>query len=182
MRIAGIPIVVHRSWYVIAGLITWSLPGRMVDQGQRSMVKFFHGVSVLVVRAIDGGIAGSEQGVERLANLTRPMPHHLTTVFLQLSPGVYRAHELWILRHRSRIYIGTTEELATITHGQIFHPRRRSHDGVEWWNLERLTPEPASLVMVTDRQTLATAPPSLATYVVPTAWALSPSGTGAPAR
>ena len=25
MRVAGIPLVVHRSWYIIAGLITWSL-------------------------------------------------------------------------------------------------------------------------------------------------------------
>ena len=25
MRVAGIPLVIHRSWYVIAGLITWSL-------------------------------------------------------------------------------------------------------------------------------------------------------------
>ncbi len=158
------------------GLVTWAAPGRLVDHGQRIMVKLFHGLTVLIVQGIDGGIAGSEYGVERLVNAPRPAPHHLETVFLRLSPNVYRVHELWILAHRRSIYVGTTEELAGLTHAEIFHPRRaQRHGDTEWWNLERLTPEPPSLVLVTDRRTFATAPPSMAAYVVPAAWVLTPS-------
>ena len=155
------------------GLIGWTLPGRVVDGLQQAVTRIFHGFPVTVARVLDRGIVGVEWSFETLLNLGRATRHHDTTVFLRLPTDVYRAHEQWVLTCRRQIYVGTAEELAHLTHADLFHPRTR-RARPRWWALDRLPVVPASVVLVTDLRTFANAPQDLRAYVVPAAWVLNP--------
>jgi len=157
------------GWWVRrpTGLVAWQMPGRAVDATQKGLIKTFHGISVVLFRALDRGLLGIEGGVETVVNLPQPVMHTKTTVFLRMPAGVYHAHELWILDHQRWIYAGTPEELSHLTHAELFHHRGRR----EWWNLERFKPEPQTVILVTDRRTMESAPARLRDYVVPAAWA-----------
>ena len=155
-----------------AGLITWSLPGRTIDRGQRGLIRVFHWASVTVARMLDQGIAGAEGGVEVVVNVPRPAPHRLTTVFVRVPLETYRRYEPWIRRRGSRIYAGTAEDLLQLTHAQLFHHHRRRQRAAA----QRAWPDSTTHVMlVMSARTFSTAPNGLAPYVIPAAWVGQPS-------
>lgn len=159
------------------GLIRWRGPGQVVDGAQKVVTLAFHGASVMVTRAVEYGVAGTERGVETVLNAGRPARHASTTVFVELPVEMARAHAGWILQRRRRIYLGTRQELQRLTHAELFHPRtlhpRPRGPRPAWWSLDRLPSVPARLVLVTDARTFASAPPAFRPYVVPAAWVLS---------
>ena len=154
------------------------MPGRAVDGFQGLITRTFHRVGVAVAWVLEKSLAGAEGGVETVLNIGTPASHRQTTVFLRLPVDVYRAHEAWCLAHRRTLYIGSAEELATLTHAALFHPglhRRR----VPWWRGDPAA-SASTVIMVTTTRTMAHAPPALRPYVVPIAWALDAVMTATP--
>jgi len=158
----GIGILIRRP----RGLVTWQGPTWAVDRVQTGVSMVFHGAGVLVARGIDRGLTGMEGGTEAVVNIGRAVPHEQTTVFLRMPVDVYRADALWAPRHRGRVYVGTAQELAGLSHAAIFHGRGRLR-GVRWWDLSRLKPEPSHVIIITDESTMARAPDSWRAYVIP---------------
>ncbi len=160
------------------GLVPGQVPAVIVDNAQVTVNGAFHIVSIGVAKTMDASVTGMERGAEGLANMGRPIAHRQQTVFLRMTPEVYGANESWIHRNRSRIYAGTPEELAGLSHAEIFHPRSRRRSA-DWWSLARFNPPPQTIILITDRRTFDRAPDSLRPYVVPAAWVLdrSPSPT-----
>lgn len=166
------------------GLIWWRLPGRLIDSVQIVVTKTFHVLNVTVARCLDGGVSGVETATEFAVNAARPAAHRDTTVFLRMPTGVYRAHELWVLSHTRRMYVGTAEELARLSHAEVFHlgslrrsstRRQGQRRPPRWWDVERFDVEPNTVVLVTDQRTFSSAPQALRAYVVPAAWVLAES-------
>jgi len=151
------------------GLVTWRLPGRAVDGSQTMVTNIFHLISGTVARTIDHTITGAESSLEVAVNLGRRKRHRDTTVFLHLPTSVYRAHELWVLHHRARIYVGTREALTRRSHAELFHPGMGRPRPL-WWDDDTWLLHVNTVVMVTDVRTFATAPPGLVPYVVSAAF------------
>lgn len=156
------------------GLIGWRLPGRAVDSLQGVLIRGFHGVGIVVARAVDGTLTCLERVGEGFVNVWRPRPHRDTTVFFRLPIEVYRIHELWILEHRERVVVTTVEELSRTTHAALAHGRRRI-PLAEWSPVERFGSQLADVVVMTTLPVAARAPEALKAYVVPAAWVLNGS-------
>lgn len=168
-RLAGPPV--RRA----DGLIRWRMPGLTVDAAQDALAKGFHHLGVSLARLLDRGIRGAEDGAEMVVNLGRPTPHQQTTVFLRLPREVWQAHASWADRRRRHLYVGTSEELRTLTHAALCHPtprQRRAARARPWGSPDRLQPMPDMLVVVMQERTMAKAPAALRRYVVPAAWVL----------
>lgn len=157
------------------GLIRWSLPGRIVDDAQEGVTLIVHVAYVTLAKTLDHSVGGVEQGLEHVVNVPRPSGHQETTVFLRLPSDRYRATDLWVHRHRRRVYVGTAEEATQLSHADLFHRRRRRGPAPRWWDVERLRPIPSEVVVVTDTRAFADAPTDLRPYVVPAAWVLDSS-------
>jgi hypothetical protein len=158
------------------GYLRWPALTRSVDAGQRGVIRVFHRASVVLAKSAEATLSGLERGAERLVNVRRAPPHAGTTVFLRVPLRVYRAHELWILEHARRMYVGTPEELAGLTHAAVFHARgARTPRRQPWWTLGRFghTP-PDPVIVMTGQAVFAGAPAGLRPYVVPAAWVLAP--------
>jgi len=155
------------------GLIQWGLPGRVVDGAQAIISGTFHYANVTVAKVLDRGITAVEMPAEGIINVGRRPAHRYTTVFVRMPTSVYRAHELWVLRHRLRIYVGTREELASVSHADLFHPRVGSRR-LRWWTDDRWRVEPVSVMLVMDRRTFMSAPRAFRPYVVPAVWVFDP--------
>lgn len=162
------------------GLVTWSLPGRMVDGLQWLLVKAFNHTGVLAGRLADGAITGVELVGEGLAAVGRRRPHRKRTVFLLLPIEVYRAHELWMLQHRSRLTLGEPELFAESTHATLTH-HRRGGAPVDWSVVDRLQDAGSVVIVMLDVRLMSRLPEPLRSYVVPAAWVLNPA-SGQPMR
>jgi len=156
------------------GLVRWATPGRAVDGTQWVLLKTFNAVSVLVAKAADHGVSGMEMIADQVVNLGYRTPHQDETVFLRLPKGAYRAHELWMLEHRPRLIIGTSEDFLRATHATLAH-RQRPLPLRAWDVVDQLSAQEPIIVMTTTRA-IAHAPASLKAYVVPAAWVLNEPG------
>lgn len=153
------------------GLITWALPGRMVDGGQWALQKTFNAIGIVVERTIDGGLSGSERLGDGVLNLGWERPHQQQTVFLRMSARAFRVHELWLLEHRSDLVIGSAATVASATHAMLAH-RKAAVTPAEWPALERFLSAEEPIIVMTTRRVIARAPDPLKAYVVPAAWVL----------
>ncbi|MBI4342693.1 MAG: hypothetical protein HY599_04945 [Candidatus Omnitrophica bacterium] len=166
-RLAGMVVMRPR------GLITWSLPGRTIDEFQWGLLKTFNAGSVLIGRTLDGTLTAVEASGDRVINAGHRRPHRQTTVFLRLPRQVYRAHELWILEHRPQLVIGEAALFARATHAELAHHRR--HPAVrEWDPISRPGSGDGPVVIMMTTRVIARAPEPLRQYVVPAAWVLHP--------
>lgn len=157
------------------GLISWSLPGETVDLSQWLMVKTFNSVSILVARTLEGGVTGMEMAADGMMNLGRQTPHEQQTVFLRMPMEVYRAHELWMLEHRSRIVVGPPEMFYHATHVSLAH-RSKNHPAMDWLlALDRPDVTASELVVMAPSKVIARAPHALLAHVVPASWVLEAS-------
>lgn len=159
--------------------LPWALPGQAVDGVQWVVVKMTHTLSIALTRTVDGTLSTVERTLEALLNLRQGLPHRDATIFLRLPLGVYRQHEMWILKHQDRLYSGTAEELVGLTHAELFHPPTKIFGGGVhrriarrdlWGDLDRFQPPPSHVVLVMDMRLFRMAPPAFAPYVIPAGW------------
>jgi hypothetical protein len=156
------------------GLITWSLPERVVDGIQWLLLKTFNRASVLVARVVDGTLTGAEVVGEQLVNAGYRLPHQQETVFLRVPVRVLREHEPWLVEHHAQLVIGTPEGFARSTHARLAHGRRagRMPAGSLIAPSASDGPDPTVIVMTTI-WTLVRAPAAFRPYVIPAAWVLN---------
>jgi hypothetical protein len=148
------------------GLMTWSLPERVVDRLQWLLLKTVNITMVRAVQLLDQGLSGVEAGAEALVNLGRRRPHQQTTVFLRLSVAVYRVYQPWIAEHPAQLLVGPPELFAASTHGALAHgPRLRTP--MARLALPPAEPGGAPVIVMTTVRVLSRAPRPLTAYVVP---------------
>lgn len=150
------------------GLVTWSVPERLVDGTQWLLLNTAHHARVLIARALESSVTGLEMAGEQAANIGRRRSHRRQTVFLRVPIEVYRAHELWILEHRPQFVVGPPELFRGETHAVLAHgyrPRVWEWEPAGQWREE-------VLVLMTTERVIARAPEALRAYVVPAAWVL----------
>ena len=157
------------------GLITWMLPEQAVDGAQWLLIKTFHHLSVLMARSVDHGLTGVEMTGDAFLNVGRRRPHQETTVFLRLPIEVYRAHELWILEHRTHLVVGPPALFLHSSHAALaHHPQTMLSD---WSLIDQPNHEEPVLIVMTTVRVMSRAPESLTPYVVPAAWVLNEAQT-----
>jgi hypothetical protein len=158
------------------GLVSWSWPERAVDGAQWVMIKTFHHLGVMTARSIDYSLSGVEIVGGNLLNIWQRRAHQETTVFLRLPMEIYRAHELWILEHRSNMTLGSAQEFARSTHAALAHHHRITL--TDWALIDKANRNDSTIVLMTTTRVMSRAPRSLLPYVVPAEWILDKEGSG----
>jgi len=151
------------------GLMTWSVPARATNGLQSMLTQTIHTLQVTIAKTLEHAVSGLERTVGMVVNVGYVAPHRGTTVFMQAPAAVYRADEPWLREHAASLYLGTPEELRSLTHAALFHRR--------WWGRPQMRPLPdldwsaETLVLIMPARVFRRAPRGLRTSVVSTAWA-----------
>jgi len=157
------------------GLITLRWPGQVIDGLQSGLTLSLNLLSGLAGQVLDTVILTTEGVVKAPWTMWRRPACQERTVFVQLPRELYAQHQRFWHRHRRGVFVGTAEELRTLTHAELFHPRRgRRYGGRTRAELDRVPSSEATVVVVTDDRLARRLHDALRPYVVPAEWVLEP--------